>query len=92
MLNIIQDLKAWFSKEDGKEFLNVRVDINDIAGGLQYDIVEHLKKEIVDRIAAKFLEEEGAGIRTAILKDPHFADKVYNAIVLKVAKEYKDWK
>lgn len=93
-MNIIKDLVArWFNSPKGD--LVLRVDtilksgqLEEITYQLQSEIVMAVVDKIAEEIAERFLVSYSDIIKEKILMDKNFAAKVYNAIVLKVAKDY----
>jgi len=85
-LDMITNIKTWFTKNKEKDVLNIQVDY--IHCSLQSYLIEDLRSQISKILADKFIKEHGETLNKNIVNDPDFADAVYNAIVLRKAKDF----
>lgn len=83
---MLKEWKSWFTKNevDPGVTYNFQAQLMDAHIGM---VCDYLVKDLHEKIADKWLEENKDVVTKMILKDPHFADKVYNAIILKKAQQ-----
>lgn len=79
-------IKSWFTDNLDSSGKTLHLEV-PVAVQTVYDnyIAPAIINEIKERVVEQFFKEYGETIKKSILKDKHFADKVYNAIVLKKA-------
>jgi len=86
-MNPIKEIKSWFTKDQATSTTIGYFEVTMSLAMLESSVLEGVSKEIVNKISEKYLEEHAEEIKKKILDNPNFASAVYNAIVLKVAKE-----
>lgn len=84
---IIKEIKTWFTRSDsGETIANIQIPL--VKASIEHIILRQIAPEVCQKIAEKWLEENGEILRKEIISNKKFADAVYNAIVLKKAKEF----
>lgn len=86
-IKMIKEIKSWFTDNKGSNTRTFNMSIELMQVGVEYELIERIQREIVIKVAEKFIETHGEEITRDLLNNPNFADAVYNAIVLKKAEK-----